>query len=83
MINPDHLKNLRPSDKSLDQCHLVTIGDPAFVMWKMKKWCWENNLSLLWTELMDTSDIDYNYDHIAGFYFIEAKDATLFSLKFK
>lgn len=73
----------RPPEEILDQCHLVTIGDPAFVLWKMKKWCREQNLSLIWAELIDTSDIDYNYDHIAGFYFIKSKDATLFSLKFK
>ena len=73
----------RPEQELLDQCHSVFIGDPAFIMWKMKKWCHENDLSLVWSELADTSDIDYNYDHVAAFYFIKAKDATIFSLKFK
>jgi len=73
----------RPEQDLLDQCHAVFIGDPAFIMHKMKKWCYENNLSLIWSELADTSDIDYNYDHVAAFYFIDARDATLFNLKFK
>jgi len=73
----------RPSENALDQCHAVLIGDPAFIMRKMKKWCHEQQLSLVWSELVDTSDVDYNYDHVAAFYFIDARDATLFSLKFK
>ena len=83
MINPDHIKSLRPTDTVLDQCHLVTIADPAFRMRAMKTWCWENCLSLLWSELIDTSDVDYNYDHVAGFWFIDEKDAVVFTLKYK
>jgi hypothetical protein len=49
----------------------------------MKTWCWENHLSLIWSELIDTSDVDYNYDHVAGFWFIDQKDATVFTLKYK
>jgi hypothetical protein len=49
----------------------------------MKIWCWENCLSLLWSELIDTSDVDYNYDHMAGFWFIDEKDAVVFTLKYK
>jgi hypothetical protein len=83
MINPDHIKSLRPTKTVLDQCHLVTIADPAFRMREMKIWCWENCLSLLWSELIDTSDIDYNYDHVAGFWFIDEKDAMVFTLRYK
>jgi hypothetical protein len=83
MINPDHIKSLRPTETVLDQCHLVTIADPAFRMRAMKIWCWENCLSLLWSELIDTSDVDYNYDHVAGFWFIDEKDAVVFTLKYK
>jgi len=83
MINPDHIKDLRPTDAHLDQCHLVTIADPAVGMRAMKTWCWGNKLSLIWSELIDTSDADYNYDHVAGFYFMNEKDATVFTLKFK
>jgi hypothetical protein len=49
----------------------------------MKTWCWENHLSLIWSELIDTSDVDYNYDHVAGFWFIDARDATAFTLRYK
>jgi hypothetical protein len=83
VINPDHIRNLRPTDAELDQCHLVTIPDPAVGMREMKTWCWENHLSLTWSELIDTSDVDYTYDHVAGFWFIDQKDATAFTLKFK
>jgi hypothetical protein len=50
---------------------------------EMKKWCKENNTSYMWCELVDTSDVDYEYDHIAAFWFIKAEDATMFTLKFK
>ena len=83
MINPDHIANLKPDEATLDRCHLVTIGDPAAGMRAMKTWCWNNHLSLLWSELIDTSDVDYTYDHVAGFWFIDARDATAFTLKFK
>jgi len=73
----------RPSDKALDKCFCVYIGDPAFHFKKMRTWCWENDLSLVWSELADTSDADYNYDHVAAFYFIDESDATAFTLKFK
>jgi hypothetical protein len=73
----------RPPEKLLDQCHRVIISDPAFLMWRMKKYCQEQELSLVWSELVDTSDIDYNYDHMAAFYFIDSHDATMFTLKFK
>jgi hypothetical protein len=83
MIHPDYITNLRPTDAQLDQCYLVTITDPAFRMRVMKTWCWENHLSLIWSELIDTSDVDYNYDHVAGFWFIDEKDAMVFTLRYK
>jgi hypothetical protein len=83
MIHPNYITNLRPTDTELDLCHLVTIADPAFHMRVMKTWCWENHLSLIWSELIDTSDVDYNYDHVAGFWFIDARDATAFTLRYK
>ena len=52
-------------------------------MWRMKKWCRENDLSLLWSEMLDTSDASYVHDYIAAFWFIEERDATMFTLKFK
>jgi hypothetical protein len=83
MINPAHIPNLRPTESQLDQCHLVVIADPAFRMRAMKTWCWENHLSLIWSEILDTTDVSYTYDQVAGFYFIDEKDATVFTLKFK
>lgn len=81
-----HVNNFslpRPPEEALAQCHEVIVNDPAFRMWAMKKWCRENNLSLMWSELVDTSDVSAFFDEAAAFYFIDAKDATLFSLKFK
>ena len=75
--------NPTPPKEILDQCHQVLIGDPAFLMWQMKRWCREQNLSLLWTELIETADVSAMFDEVAAFYFVDAKDATMFSLKFK
>jgi hypothetical protein len=83
MINPDYIANLRPAQHLLDQCCLVAIADPAVRMRAMKTWCWENNLSLFWSEVLDTTDLSYTYDQVAGFYFIDEKDATVFTLRFK
>jgi hypothetical protein len=83
MINPDHIANLRPAQHLLDQCYLVAIADPAVRMRAMKTWCQENNLSLIWSEVLDTTDVSYTYDYVAGFYFINEKDAMVFTLKFK
>jgi hypothetical protein len=73
----------RPSEKMLDQCHLVVVNDPAFRMWAMKKYCREQNLSLVWSELVDTTDVSAYFDEAAAFYFIDPADATLFRLKYK
>jgi hypothetical protein len=73
----------RPAESVLDQCHLIVVNDPVFRMWAMKKWCREQNLSLVWSELVETSDVSAYFDEAAAFYFIDPADATLFSLKFK
>jgi hypothetical protein len=84
MINPEYLhKIVRPDDTLLDQCHEVLICDPKFRQREMRAWCFENQLSLVWSQVVETMDVSPTHDHIAGFYFIDAKDATLFSLKFK
>ena len=75
--------DLTPPQAVLDRCHQVLIGDPAFVMWRMKRWCKEHELSLLWTELIETADVSDQFDEVATFYFIDAADATAFALKFK
>jgi hypothetical protein len=73
----------RPPEEALAQCQEVIVNDPAFRMWAMKKFCREQNLSLIWSELVDPSDVSLLFDEAAAFYFIDAKDATLFRLKFK
>ena len=73
----------RPPDQALNQCHAVYINDPAFRMWAMKKFCRESNLSLVWSELVDTTDVSAYFDEACAFYFIDPADATVFSLKFK
>jgi hypothetical protein len=73
----------RPAESVLDQCQLVVINDPAFRMWAMKKYCQENKLSLVWSELVETSDVSAWFDEAAAFYFVDPADATLFRLKFK
>ena len=73
----------RPPEEVLDRCHEVTIGDPAFRMWQMKRYCREQNLSLVWSELVETSDVSAFFDEACAFYFIDPADATLFTLKFK
>jgi hypothetical protein len=73
----------RPPEEVLNQCHAVYINDPAFRMWAMKKYCTENTLSLVWSELVETNDVSAYFDEAAAFYFIDPADATLFTLKFK
>jgi hypothetical protein len=73
----------RPVEALLDQCHLVVVNDPAFRMWAMKKFCRENKLSLVWSELVETSDVSAYFDEAAAFYFVDPADATLFRLKYK
>jgi hypothetical protein len=73
----------RPTEEILDRCHAVYINDPAFRMWQMKKFCLEQKLSLVWSELVETSDVSAYFDEAAAFYFIDAQDATMFTLKFK
>jgi hypothetical protein len=73
----------RPADEVLDQCQLVVVNDPAFRMWAMKRFCLEQNLSLVWSELVETSDVSAYFDEAAAFYFVDPADATLFRLKYK
>jgi hypothetical protein len=73
----------RPPEEVLNQCHAVYINDPAFRMWAMKKYCTENTLSLVWSELVETGDVSEFFDEAAAFYFVDPADATLFTLKFK
>jgi len=73
----------RPPKEVLARCQEVIVNDPAFRMWKMKQFCRENNLSLVWSELVDTTDVSAFFDEAAAFYFIDPADATFFRLRFK
>ena len=73
----------KPTKEVLDQCHAVYINDPAFRMWAMKKFCREQKLSLVWSELVETSDVSAYFDEVCAFYFIDPADASFFSLKYK
>ena len=73
----------RPPEKALAQCQEVIVNNPAFRMWAMKKFCRENKLSLVWSELVDTTDVSAYFDEAAAFYFIDPADATFFRLKYK
>ena len=73
----------RPEESVLDQCQIVVVNDPAFRMWAMKKYCIENKLSLVWSDLVETSDVSAYFDEAAAFYFVDPADATLFRLKYK
>ena len=64
----------RPPQHLLDQCTEVVVGDPAFRMWEMRKWCRENAISLVWSEIVNTTDVSSMFD--------EGADATAFRLKF-
>ena len=73
----------RPEESVLDQCQIVVVNDPAFRMWAMKKYCIENKLSLVWSDLVETSDVSAYFDEAAAFYFVDPADATLFRLEYK
>ena len=73
----------RPPDHLLDLCTLVKFYDIDTPPWRMKKWCRENDLSLMWFEFLDLADLSSSqHDSAYLFYFIDEPDATLFRLKF-
>jgi hypothetical protein len=83
MIDPKYLKDLTPPRDLLDACFVVHLADPPVPMWKMKKWAREQCQSFVWAELVDTSDVSYNYDSVSAFYFGTEADKIMFALKWK
>ena len=83
MWSDEDRKRFTPTEEVLNKCHPVYIGDPTTAMWRMKTWCRENDLSLIWSDIVDTADVSYKWDNVVVFYFIDPKDATAFTLKFK
>jgi len=87
-IYSDEWKKLKPPDDVLERCHQVlitdndanTAGEP---FWKIKKWCLANCQSYIWFEVTDVSDVGYQWDEIAAYYFYDEKDVLMFSLKYK
>jgi len=75
--------NLTPPRALLEQCHQVILSDPTEPMWRMKKWARTHCQSFVWAELVDTSDVSYDYDSVSAFYFIEEADKIMFALKWK
>jgi hypothetical protein len=73
--------NFRPEDSVLDRCYCVTVTDSKVSMRAMKTWCWDLGLGLIWSEIMDTTDVGYNYYSVAVFYFESDTDATMFRLR--
>jgi hypothetical protein len=74
-----HINNFTlptPPQALLDKCHKVVIPDGEIRFWKMKRWCRDNDMSLMWADFNDLSEASV-------FYFIEAADATAFTLKFQ
>lgn len=84
-VTPDNYLDLfKPPQHLLDLCTLVKFYDIDVPPWRMKKWCRENDLSLMWFEFYDLADLDSSiYDAGYEFYFINKHDATLFRLKFQ
>jgi hypothetical protein len=52
-------------------------------MWKMKRWAREHCKSYVWAELVDTTDVSYDYDSVCAFYFGDEQDHLMFTLKYK
>lgn len=83
-----HVNNfvLKRPDHLLDQCVEVIIAynsKPITTYRTMRMWCWDHDMSLVWSEQVDTSDTSSESDHMAAFYFINEEDAVMFTLKFK
>ena len=83
MIDPKYLKDLTPPRDLLDAYFVVHLADPPVPMWKMKKWAREQCQSFIWAELVDTSDVSYDYDSVVAFYFSTEADKIMFALKWK
>lgn len=72
-----------PSRKVLDQCIQILLPDPVLSLREIRTWCWQHCESFVWCELADTSDVGYEYDSVAAFYFEDPADATFFKLKWQ
>ena len=58
----------------------TAAGEP---FWKIKKWCLAHCQSYVWFDVTDVSDVGYQWDEIAAYYFHNERDALMFKLKYK
>ena len=82
----NNFRTFEPPHEVLDQCIQVLLPDLGVRdtgMREIRAWCYQNCDSFVWSELVDTSDVSYEYDSVAAFYFYSESDATLFRLKWK
>ena len=84
----EEYKKLVPPQEVLDKCHQVLITDvdceqAGEPFWKIKKWCLAHCQSYIWFDVTDVSDVGYQWDEIAAFYFHDERDALMFKLKYK
>jgi hypothetical protein len=84
----DEWKKFKPPDDVLEQCHQVLITDndaeaAGEPFWKIKKWCLAHCHSYIWFDVTDVSDVGYQWDEIASYWFHDEKDAVMFTLKYK
>jgi hypothetical protein len=87
-IYSDEWNKFKPPDDVLEKCHQVLITDNDSTaagepFWKMKKWCLAHCQSYVWFDVTDVSDVSYQCDEIAAYYFHDSKDAVMFTLKYK
>jgi len=81
MIYNSNFPNFEPPREILDQCVQVLLPDRDTGLKHIRDWCYQNCESFVWNELVDTSDVSYQYDSVAAFYFYQESDATLFRLR--
>ena len=77
----NNFTTFEPPREVLDQCQQVLLPDREASMREIRNWAYAYCESFIWAEIMDTSDVSYNYDSVAAFYFYSESDATLFRLK--
>ena len=81
-------KKLVPPQEILDKCHQVIItdvdaGGQGEPFWKIKKWALAHCHSFVWMDVSDVSDVSYQWDELACYYFGDERDALMFKLKYK
>jgi len=77
----NNFATFEPPREILDQCIQVLLPDRDTGIKQIRDWCYQNCESFVWSELVDTSDVSYNYDSVAAFYFTSHEDANWFRLR--